>query len=985
MQFAELNRFFDRFKTDVEIFHNLMARRVQKILLVATFYDAFIIEQDGNLAEQILDEYNQLNLTTVPKVTSVPTGEAALRVLEEQPFDLVITMLRIGEVGPFELAERIKAERPALPVVLLLNNESDVPHVSDVLTRTSGIDDVFLWTGDSKLFLAIIKCVEDRLNVRRDTREGFVRVILLVEDTIQYYSRFLPLLYEEIVKQTQRVIGEEYSTAQKTLRMRARPKVLMAHSYEDAVALYERHKDSLLCLISDVSFPHDGEMNEESGLRLVEHIRREYATLPAVIQSSNPRHWGKAHKLQASFLHKHSPQLLKGLKDFLLENCGFGDFVFRSRDGMEIDRAATMLEFEQKLHSIPYESVMFHSDHNHFSAWLMAHGEIQLARHIRPLTGENFSSPAALKEFLARLFRELRLKRTRGKIVDFHRPHVHVENEVLRLAGGSLGGKGRGLAFLNAFLATMELEDRFAGVHVRIPRTAIIGTDEFDRFMDTNKLTGRVFTDDESLKNAFLGGTLSWDLVNKLSDYLQMVTHPIAVRSSSLLEDSQSKPFAGIYQTLMLPNNHQDLAVRLRQLMNAIRLVYASVFSAKARGYIESIAYNVEQEKMAVVIQEVVGAQVGDHYYPHFAGVAESHDFYPAPYMEAKDGVASLCVGLGKYVVDGGDGVRFCPRYPTQHTRLSDEMPTSSQTKFYALDLRRSDVHLAQGEQATLDELPLSAALDAGMLDDVISTFDVESWRLVDGNYGRGPKVVTFSNILHNQVFPLATILDEFLDIGQKAMGVAVELEFAVALRRPGSDELPAFNLLQIRPLARMDDHVPVEFADHERGDILVASDRSMGNGRIEGVQDVVYVLPEAFDTTATLGMRDDIAAVNTRLRDEGRSFILVGPGRWGTRDRFLGIPIQWNDISQVKVIVEMEIPGFPVESSQGTHFFHNLVAMGTGYFTIPRSSGASFVDGAWLLGQSVVSRTTHVVHVRLERPLTILMDGRKGRALVLK
>ncbi len=979
MIFDELSTFRNRLEDDIGLLDRLMQRRARNILFVAPLYDAYILQQEANLAEQILNEYKQLNLSTIPRVVTVPTGQHALDLLEENSFDLVLTSLRIGSVDPFELAEKLKESHPKLPVMLLLNSEADIPMVLNSKNRNL-FKDVFLWTGDSKLFLAILKSVEDRLNADYDTREGFVRAILLVEDDISYYSRFLPLLYEEIVKQTQRVIGDEHTLGQKTLRMRARPKVLMAHDYEEAMYLYKKFKQSLLCVISDVRYPIEGRPNPIAGIKFVEVVKKEQPTLPVVLQSTDPRHWGKAYELGATFLHKHSDTLLKSLKEFLLNNCGFGDFIFRSRDGLTIDRATSISELAQKISSVPLESIVYHSHNNHFSAWLTAHGEIQLARRLRPMTEEDFASPKALRQYLIDLFRSLRRERTRGKIVDYHPRMPFVDNAILRLAPGSLGGKGRGLAFLNAFLSATGEHRADRNVRVRIPNTAIVGTDEFDAFLELNELPDLLNSDDETIKKAFVAGRLSPGMRGHLARYLEHTRNPIAVRSSSLLEDSQSRPFAGIYETFMLPNNHPDLRVRLEQLCIAVRLVFSSVFLSKAKSYIESIQYGVEQEKMAVVLQEIVGHAHGDHFYPDIAGVAESFDFYPPPGVEPGDGVASIGYGLGKYIVDGSTGVRFCPRHPTRSTRLADEMPARSQKQFYAISLKDQSFNLTKsGEDATLQTLSIKSAQDNDEMSSILSTWDVQCGELVPGNYCDGPKVVTFENILINTAFPLAELLDDYLRVGELALGVPVQLEFAVTL------EDRTFHLLQIRPLARFSGTVSVDLNTVEKEKLLLRSDEAMGHGEITEVTDIIYVKPDKFDNLKTMEMKSIIGRMNKRCKEEETKFLLIGPGRWGTRDKFLGIPIQWSDITQVKAMVELGIPGFPVEPSQGTHFFHNLVAMNMGYFTIDETKDSGYLDKEWLSGLKVIEDEQYVLHLRAPQALSIKMDGSKRLAIVEK
>ena len=983
MFFEDLKTYHDRICDNNDILDRLMSRRVRNILFVAPLYDAYILQQEANLGEQILNEYKQLNLSTVPKVTTVPSGLQALELLATRNFDLCITTLRVGSYNAFELAAEMKDICPELPLLLLLNSEADLAWIIEEKKVLSIFDDVFFWTGDSKLFLAILKSVEDRLNVYSDVAEGFVRVILLVEDNVRYYSQFLPLLYSEIVKQTQQMMGSEYTLGQKTLRMRARPKVLMAHTYEDAVDLYEKCKEHLLCVISDVNFPRDGAIKPKAGIDFISRVREHNSTIPVVLQSTETVHWEEAHRLKSTFLYKHSDNLLKGLKTFLLENCGFGDFVFRGRDGLSIDRASSVAELAGKIQHVPLDSILYHSNNNHFSAWLVAHGEIQMARRLEPMRKEDFSSPAALREYLSNLFEHLRSRRTRGRIVEYETGSRLPDGAVVRLGGGSLGGKGRGLAFLNALVSSTKkgnrIDDRSAeDVNIQVPRTAIVGTDEYDFFIENNHFPDFAGMDDERIRGFFLKGELSSDLKRKIQGYLSVVKVPVAVRSSSLLEDSHSRPFAGIYSTYMLANSEDSLLTRVDILCRAIKLVYASVFLAEARGYIESIQYAVEQEKMAVVIQEISGARHGDYFFPEIAGVAESLDFYPQQGCAQSDGVASICLGLGKYVVDGSSAVRFCPRYPTKTSRLSDEMPKNSQKKLFVLRMNRDILaEETMSEDTCVELISIREADKLGVLDSVASTWDNESGCLVPGTMVKGPRVITFEDILYNDLFPLAPLIDDFLKFGELALGVPVQIEFAADL---GSRSI---SLLQIRPLVRLASKVHISEEERSLDHRFLLSKEVMGNGIIENITDIIYVDPEKFNNLETLEMKDTISRYNEVCRREKRDYLLIGPGRWGTRDRFLGIPVMWHDISMVKAIVELRIPGFPAEPSQGSHFFHNLVAMNLGYFAVDLVAHPGHMDVEWVKGLQEVTHQGAVTHYRCETPVTIKMDGTNQIAVI--
>ncbi|RKY53133.1 MAG: hypothetical protein DRP89_06635, partial [Candidatus Neomarinimicrobiota bacterium] len=967
----------------------LMHNRVKEILLVSTFYDAFIFEQDGRLSEQIFGEYKQLNLSTAPKVTSVPTGEDALRALKDKQFDLVITMLRIGSISPFELVKQIKAKQPDLPVLLLLNVQSDIQLMDKYQEKLIPFDNVFLWNGDSKLFLAMVKSIEDRRNVEYDTKNGFVRVILLVEDSIQYYSIFLPLLYSEIVKQTQILIREELSDINKRLRMRARPKVILAHDFEEAYKIYQKYKEYIIAIISDISYKHNGKIDSEAGIKLISKISEEGLDVPNILSSSDLENKEKADKINATFLHKYSKHLLHDLRKFIVDNLGFGDFVFRNNKELEIARASSLSEFEEKLKIVPDESLIYHSKRNHFSAWLMARGEIEIAKKIRPLKIKDFSSTEEIRKHLLSSIKTIQKNRNKGKIINFDPSSLNRTNEIVRLCEGSLGGKGRGLAFLNALLVTMEFEKHFTDVHITLPSTAIIGTNEYDFFIEHNHIDDHALEekDDFEIDQIFLRGELSPELVEKLHILLDYVNYPVAVRSSGLLEDSYSQPFAGIYRTFMLPNNHPDKNVRFQQLTNAIKLVFASVFIKNARAYIENLNYQLEEEKMAVIIQHVAGSSFSkDSYYPHFSGIAQSHNFYPISHLKSEDGIVTVASGLGRTVIEGGKIYRFCPRFPKMEFIQPKALIGNSQKTFYAVDMDHKEFDLTIGENATLLKMDIKIAEEHGALNHIASVWDYQDNRLIPGLTKKGPRVLSFDNILKYNYFPLAEIIVRLLEIGENAFGMPIEIEFAVNLEKDlKNDKFPTFYILQIRPLSVASEEIILIPKKINRDKLLLYTEKGMGNGVITDVKDIIYLIPERFNKLKTLEMQKEIEKLNSKMKKENREYILIGPGRWGSMDRFLGIPVRWFQICNAKVIVETGLEDFNIEPSQGTHFFHNLVSMNVGYFNVPYNSNKDFIDWHWLKKQNVVEKTNYFVHVHIEHPLVIKMDGKKGIAVIYK
>ncbi|MBC8383041.1 MAG: hypothetical protein H8E22_04435, partial [Candidatus Cloacimonetes bacterium] len=854
MDLSKLNYYYNKFKFGEDNFHNLMKYHIKEILLVSTFYDAFIFEQDGRLSEQIFGEYRQLNLSTSPRITSVPTGRQALEMLENRSFDLVITMMRIGEISPFELSRRIKQRYPNMPILLLLNVRSDISIVEKNEDEMQYIDKVFLWNGDAKLFLAMVKMVEDAHNVEYDTKHGYVRVILLIEDSIKYYSMFLPLLYSEILKQTQRLINEELSDINKRLKMRARPKVLLVQSYEEAVTLVEKYQEYMVAVISDVKFYNNGILDENAGFKLIDRMKEQQMDIPVILQSSDIENEEKARNLRVNFLNKTSKTLLHDLRTIITNNLGYGDFVFRNKAGKEMDRASTMLEFEEKIKTLVGESIFYHGERNHFSSWLVAHGEIQVAKKILPAKIEDFQDVEVLREYLLGVFQSVRQRRTRGKIINFEPSALSEVDQIIRLAEGSLGGKGRGLAFLNALLVTMEFEEQFPEVSIALPSTSIIGTSEYDSFIERSKIGEWIISkSDEEIQEIFIKGTLSKELIHKLRIFVEQITYPIAVRSSGLLEDSQSQPFAGIYKTFFLPNNNPDKEIRLRQLCDAIKLVFSSVYLEEARSYIESINYEVEEEKMAVIIQEIVGSAFDCCYYPHFSGVGQSYNFYPISYLKSSDGVVSLAVGLGKAVVEGDRNFRFCPKHPKMEIIPPEEQMKNSQKFLYAVAMDKEDFNLLDGDEITLAYMPINQVEKHGTLQHMTSMWDYENNRLIDGVITKGMKVVTFADILKYNYFPLAKISEEILDLGEKALGMPVEIEFAVNLTKNVKKKInPTFYVLQIRPLTINTDEIDIDPENLNRNELMLYTENSMGNGMIDSVYDVIFVDLDKWDKTKT-------------------------------------------------------------------------------------------------------------------------------------
>jgi hypothetical protein len=980
-----LQRFLNKNNYDRDVYHDLQPFKVKEILLVANLYDAYSIEKEGRFSEYVLGEYHQLSLTSVPRITGVSSAEDALVQLNAKHYDMVIFMVGVDKTLPVSISAQIRSAFPYIPIFALLNNNSDVAYFTDVSERYKNIDRVFVWNGESKVFFAMIKLLEDKINVENDTRVGLVRVLLLVEDSPQYYSRYLPLLYGIVMDQTRRII-DDVSTDElyKVLRLRARPKILLAANYEEAVEIIKDYQDFLLCLITDVKFNRDGKENKEAGFELVQFVRESSTFLPVIVQSSDPDNAKMAYELRATFIDKNSETLSQDFKSFIAHYLGFGNFIYRDKDGTQIAVAKSLREFENHLRTIPDESLIYHARKDHFSLWLMARGEIQVAKILNPGKVTDFESPAELRAYLLKVIQQFRNEQDKGKVIPFEESALLDEHNVVTLIPGSLGGKGRGLAFINTLIYNYDFNKHVPDINIRSPRTSVIGTDEFEYFIERNRISEKI-TDIENydeIKKVFTSGVLTDTLIRRLRVLLKLINKPIAVRSSGMFEDSLAQPFAGIFETYLLPNNHPDINVRLTQVMDAIKLVFASVYSPEARGYIEAINYKLDEEKMAIVIQEVVGHQYGDVFYPHISGVAQSYNYYPFAHMKPEEGFAVAALGLGKYVVDGGRAYRFSPVYPAVEILTPGDLYKNSQIRFLAVDLAKNDVNLLEGEMAGLREMDIDIAENHGTLRHLASVYDIDNQRIVPGVTMPGPRVINFSNVLKYEYCPMAKTIETVLDIVKEAMGTPVEIEFAIDLTRD-AEYKTTFYLLQIKPLIGAELDYQVNLDEIKRDEILLFSEKGMGNGLIADITDVIYIDKDEFDKSKTREMAIEIEELNHTMRKENRRYILIGPGRWGTRDRWIGIPVNWPQISNAKTIIETSLEGYPLDASSGSHFFHNVTSMNVGYFSIQPEMGKSFIDYALLKKQKLICRTNFFRHVRFDKALKIRMDGRNRLAVV--
>lgn len=990
MQRPEFDQFFQKYATNKEIFHDLMPVRVQEILLVAPAFDAFTLEQDGLLNELLFEGYYQLKLSNPPRVTNVSDLGAALERCATHTYDLIIVMSRLGQGGHVEQSKDLRRVAPRTPIYLLLNDNVEVGATDRRRTELLGhFDHIFVWNGNPEIFLAMVQLREDGANVANDTTVGLTRVILLVEDSIRYYSRYLPILHAEIMKQTARLARERSANGMaRALTMRVRPKVLLATTFEEAIEFADRFRDYLLCVITDRKFPKGGALDSQAGIKLIREVKDKNPYLPTLLQSSDPVKASWARATESAFLNKNSYTLGAELARFFYERLGFGDFVFRDADGHEIDRAADMKELQTKLRQVPAASLFYHGERNHFSAWIMARGEVQSARVLQRFKVADGDDPEELRRFLINMGRYVERMKTLGRVLNISDATPKDEPNILRLAPGAMGGKARGVAFMHSLLSHMDLDSLLPDANIRIPRSAIVGTDEFAAFIDRNELRGLLEDSppDDEIKRRFLACELSTELVRKLRLFLGVVGDvPLAVRSSGLMEDSLSHPFAGLYDTFFLPNNHTDPDVRLRQLGDAVKLVYASVYLQAARAYFEAIDYKVEEEQMAILIQEVIGRRFKSGFYPHISGVAQSYNYYPVTYLKPQDGIANIAVGLGKYVVGGEKAYRFAPPYPDLDLIPPREQPYSSQKRFFALDLSRSEIDLSSGSDATLVKRDIDDAEADGALWHLASVWDANDNRIRDGLSHPGPRIVNFRNILKYNYFPLARILEHLLSLIREAMETPVEIEFAVSLDKDPLNGRPTFSLLQIKHQLQDNSEVELDPDDIKPEDVFLFSDRCVGNGVVEGLRDIIWVDPERFDKFETASLATRIEALNERLRAQQGKYVLVGPGRWGSSDRHLGIPVSWSMISGAQVIVEYAMENFQADASLGSHFFHNITSLNIGYFTIPYPRGTSVLDWEWLRAQPEVWRSGCLVHTRLEEPVYIVMDGRRSASAIFK
>jgi hypothetical protein len=980
--------FSERYGTRAGGYRDLMGQQVRHVLLVSSLYESFILAEDGHLHERVFGKFLETSSREPPDLTRVSSGREAINLLQGgyRRVDLVVTSPDLGDMDAVELAGSMAEEDIHVPVAILAYDREDLRTVEKRLDDT-GILATFLYQGDARILMAIVQAVEDRLNVERDTRIG-VPVFLVVEDNVRFYSSFLPVIYSEVQHLSEAVQAEAGNRLQRILRGRARPKILLATTYERAVRDFQRYRTAIMGVFSDMQFPRGGEPDPEAGRSLVKAIRELQPEIPISLQSSHEENRAVAEELEVGFLLKGSPDFLHQLRRYLAEHLFFGDFVFRDDTGNEIDRAADLKALVEKLSTVPAESVAYHARRHDFSRWLRARAEFGLAAQLRPRLLEDYPSVEVLRDSLVHDLDRYRRERSRGSVNPFRSELFDGEEGIVQIGGGSLGGKGRGLAFASRLLDEVRLSERFPGVRITVPAAVVLGTDVFDSFLDDNELRSFALQnedEDETLQR-ILNAPLPDDVVEALERVVTVVHSPLAVRSSSLLEDSPQQPLAGIYGTWILPNDDVDPGRRLAQLVDAVKRVYATTFGRRARAFIEATPYRLEEEAMAVIIQRVVGARHGDRFYPHLSGVARSHNYYPSPPARPEDGIAAVALGLGKTVAEGEPCLRFSPPHPghiLDHSSVED-MLQNSQREFWALQLGQAPPDGGWPQDGPLARCSLKVAEEDVTLAPVASTYSAENHAIYDGIGRRGIRLVSFAPILKHDVFPLADILRELLVLGMAGTRLPVEIEFAATL--PASKGEPAeMGFLQLRPVAPARGEGNASLANIEKERIFCESPAILGHGRIDDLTDWVVVDRGRYERSQSQEVAGAVAEFNSRLKREGRSYGLIGVGRWGSTQPWLGIPVKWEDISGARIIVEAGFRDFRVTPSQGTHFYQSLVSLGVGYFTVNVAAEEGWVDWDWLAAQPEVSALGAVRLLRFSSPVVAIMNGTERKGVLLK
>lgn len=968
---------------------SLMAKRVRRILLVCNNYDSFALEEDGRIDVQIAQEYAELNLSNPPAIVRAETThEALMKVHLGERFDLIAIVYSAGGNEVWEFAEEAKRLQSNCPIVLLSAFSKEM-HNRFEQHNSSAIDLYFNWNNSTDLIIAIIKLIEDKMNAPHDILEEGVRAILLVEDSVRYYSTYLPLLYKLVLQQNSIAIRDALNEKQQLLRKRSRPKLLMATCYDEAVELYERYKNNIIGVISDIGFViHKGDPSSseklDAGIDLCKLIRKDNPTMPFLMQSSQESMRQTANKLKAGFILKQSKALNQEVSDYIEREFGFGDFIARDpRTGREIDRASDLEGFERIISTISPATFRRLSDNNYLSKWLFARGLFAIGRPVSALKIQDEADIENVRQMNIRLIHDYRINQALGVVAKYANDTYNDTIWFARCGDGQMGGKGRGLAFLNHVLQKYDLYDHWSDIRVLVPRTMIITTEYFDRFIHDNGLQYVINAEltDEEILSEFVAAMLPLELRDALRHFIRVTHRPLAVRSSSKLEDSYYQPFAGVYSTYMIPNTENE-DQQLRMLSKAVKSVYASVYFAASRGYIVSTGNVPSEEKMAIVLQEVCGEPEGNYYFPVISGVARSINFYPVGKEKPEDGIVKIAYGLGKAVVDGEQVLRFSPKYPknVMQTSTVDLATRETQQSMLALSLSPEKFKTSVDEAVNLERIPIHDCGQFESLKLIASTYDMENMRIVDSCYPDGPRIITFAPQLKFNTFPLTAIIKELLDIAQREIKTPVEIEFAVNLEHAPQ----IFNVLQIRPISADSLTAKVDWENIDETGALLRSGSALGVGKIEDISDIIYLRRDAFDKLRTREMADTIRQWNTQMREQGRQYLLIGYGRWGSQIPTLGVPVQWGDISEAKAIAECCLEDFRVEPSQGSHFFQNMTSFNVGYMNIdPWARADDCYDSDSLDAMPAVEQTDLVRHVCLNQPLSIYIDGFSNKACI--
>ncbi len=971
-------------------FNLLMQKRIRRVLVICSSYDFFMIEEDGRIDEQIFNEYVSLSLRYPPIFIHAESAKKAFNILENEHIDLIIEMLSTGDVSTFDLAKQLKAKYSSIPIVVLTHFSREVSLKLEN-EDLSAIDHVFSWLGNADLLLAIIKLIEDKMNAEFDIGEVGVQCIMLVEDSIRFISSYLPHLYKIILQQSSEFMKDALNEHQKMLRRRGRPKILHAKNYDEAIAIFEKYRSNFLGIISDVSYKYAADKRDvktKAGLELCRIVKSEDPNIPFLLQSSDISNEQAAKEMGAGFLYKYSKNLSIELRDYILNNLGFGDFIFRDPKTLEKKYIASDLKTLQKLIlTIPDDIFIYHTTRDDLSKWLNARALFPIAQIFKPAKLDDFKSLDNARNYIHKAISSFRSIKAKGVIAEFNKRTFDEYMIFSRIGEGSIGGKARGLAFVNSIIIREDLQNRFKNLIITIPRTNVLSTEVFEEFMETNDLydIGISGRSDEEILSKFINSSLPETVLQDLATIISFSRNPLAVRSSSKLEDSYFQPFAGIYNTYMIPKpENRELALRL--LEEAIKCVYASVYFKTSKSYMQATANALDEEKMGIIIQEVCGNRYGDRFYPTISGVARSINYYPVHPEKSEDGIATIAYGLGKLIAEGGITLRFSPRYPKKLMQLSsvENAVRNTQHYFYALDMNPDRFIPSVDDKVNLVKLKIAGAENDSALKYVASVYDMDNHIIQDGISYPGKKIITFSNILVHDTFPLAKAIDTLLQTGQKAMNNPIEIEFAVNLDKP-EGQPGVLNFLQIRPIVAYHRELNFRIGEVDVQQTIIYSEKAMGNGVFKNISHLLYVKPESFNASKNTYIVKEIEDLNNKLLSTKENYVLVGPGRWGSSDPWLGIPIKWAQISGARIIVESGLEDYQIDPSEGTHFFHNLAAFGVGYFTVSPHNNEGHFDVEYLKNQKAVHETDYLRLVRFDKPMKIEVDGRNNKGVVYK